>query len=884
MKSKNNIALLISLSIGGLFPQMLQAENAVSSYKKKNKIHGLLSSLSDSPTAETLSTLQEDKQANLATQLDTLDAQSAPASIAAPAVATTSAAQSIPASVATPLSITPAPEKTTSAGPAPIVIPAEKTVKNATEIKTDDARVSTLVDQTPIKPASAKKSKSAVKINPEDMPYIEFQFENTDLQNVISQVGEIFKVSFIMDEMIDPLPTGAKAIKGNKVSFKTQKPLTKKQGWNLFLSFLDVARFAVIPQADPTFFKITSTEAAKKSALRSFIGVDSALLPDTDETIRYVYFIENSSVEAIKGIVDSLKPNTSPLQILQESKAFILTDKSYNIKSIMEIVKELDKVSMPQALSVLKLRWADANDVKTLYEGITKQDDASITSRLFPARKQPSSLYFPENTRIFAEPRTNTLILMGTQDAIKKIEDFILKHIDVDIDRPYSPLKVYQLKYADATTVAQIMNDVTGFGKSTAAGTSGSVRGGDKYFKTMNFTPETSTNRIIVGSADNEDYLKAVEIMKKLDAPQPQVAMEVLILAVSLQDNKELGSQLRSKVPGPDGLVGKNVKFQTSGLFAGGVAQGIVENPNGPGVQRLLGNLINLVQGAPAGNTVLSLGADVFGVWGIFQALQTVANLEVVSNPFLTTSNNTAAFVEVGETRRVVSGNVLGGGTDVDTFANQSANLRVDVTPQINSDGMIVLKLKITIDEFLNPDDPRSATLKNKLIETSAIVADKEVLALGGLVQNKISNNMSKVPILGDIPLLGWLFKNKRKTQTKENLLVLISTRIIDPLTDASQPATQEKIKDYHNSINEMEDPTNKRDPIHRMFFANSAASTDKIMDEYMFKRHDAPGSELIKENKTISRAKRRKEERKQKKLAQAQEQNQQQQPWQVVI
>ena len=669
-----------------------------------------------------------------------------------------------------------------------------------------------------------------------DTPSIEFYFENTDLQNLINQISDIYKVAFITDESITPLSPGGKALKGNKISFKTQRPLTKKEGWNLFLTFLDLASLTIVPTSDPSMFRVMEVEAGKRSAIPAYIGVDPETLPDNDQLIRYVYFIENSTLETITNVINSIKNPSALFNVLQESKAFILTDKAYNIKMLMTIIKELDKTTMPQALSVLKLKRVDAKQVADLYQNIIGKDD-TMANRLFPNRKQPTSLYFPENTRIFAEPRTNTLILLGPKDSIKKIEDFITTYIDVEIDKPYSPLKVYTLRYADAVTVAEIMNNVTDFGRQTEAGKAGGVRGEDKYMKAMSFTPQKETNQIII-RGEYEDYVKAVEIIKKLDEPQPQVAIEMLVLSVSLVDNRELGTQLRSAVPGIDGLVGPNTKFQTSGLTLNGPPSSVITNPSPPatGATTLLGNLLNLVTGAGPSNTVVSLGMDQFGVWGIFHVLQTISTLQVISNPFVTATNKTPATVKLGETRRVVTAQVVGGQTDQNSFGNFDANLEVHITPQINNDGFIKLSIEFIFDNFLDAD-PQSARTKNRRIFTETIVADKEVLAFGGLIQNKINDSQSKVPVLGDIPILGWLFKNRAKSQTKDNLLVLISTRIIQPeIYGISSPYTQDRIKDYRNTLGAMEYPSDLRDPVYRGMFASTERDTERVMDDFIFR------------------------------------------------
>jgi general secretion pathway protein D len=433
---------------------------------------------------------------------------------------------------------------------------------------------------------------------------------------------------------------------------------------------------------------------------------------------------------------------------------------------------------------------------------------------------------------VFAEPRTNSLILLGPQDAIKRIEDFITQSVDVDLTQPYSPLHVLHLRYADATTVANIMNEVTKFGATTEAGKNGGVRGGDKYLKPIVFTPEVETNRLIV-KGDYEDFLKAKEVILELDAPQPQVAIEVLLLGVTLNINKQLGAQIRSREPGSEGLMGTTAKFQTSGLFG---TSGIVENPNGAGVNRLLGNLLDLVStGVAAGNTIISLG-DSLNVWALVQALETTSNVQVLANPFLIATNKTPAMVSLGEIRRVVTGTIVGT-QDVNTVGDAPAKLEVKITPQINSDGMIVLDISIVLSQFVGVANPNNAVRTVREIKTKTIVTNKEVIALGGLIQNNVEDLVTKVPILGDIPILGWFFKNKSKRNSKSNLLVLISSRIIEPQShDAVAAFTNDHITDYTDTLNEMYYPSERRDPVNRWFFGQKNLN-DTATDEFIFRQ-----------------------------------------------
>lgn len=672
----------------------------------------------------------------------------------------------------------------------------------------------------------------------DDDQTIEFQFQDADLRNLVTQVEALFDCKFISDDMIQPLKNGTKTIKGNTISFKTVKPLTKQEAWNLFLTFLDIAGFTVVPQPEPRLYRIQSFESARRAPVPTFIDTDYTKLADNDETIRYMYFLKNTDVQTIQPIIEALKSAGTNSLYLAEQKAFVLTDKSFNIKSLMRVVTELDKVCMPQAMSILKLRNADAEKVAELYRAIANPADNRNPAQLFGARKQPTSLYFPENTRIIPEPRTNSLILLGTRDAIAKIEDFIIKHVDVELEQPYPKLFTYQLKYADADTIANIMNSVTEFGRGTPAGTSGGVRGKDKFLKPITFVPDKSTNRIVI-KGDFEDYMVAKGIIDKLDEAQPQVAIEVLVLLLNVQDRRSLGTQMRSKVNGLDGILGSNIKFQTSGLTAQGTPAGIVTRTanDAPGVTRLLGNLIDLAVGALPGNTIITLGQDGFGVWGICQALQQLVNLQIVANPFLVATNHQKASVSLGELRRILVGQVINDtGAPTNEFGDSTATLKVDITPQINSDGMTTLDVNVEFNEFTSPNASDGNQI-NRKITTVATVADQEVLALGGVIRNRYTDNMNKVPLLGDVPILGWLFKNKEKEEQNENLLVLISAQILQPedKTDVRE-FTGEHIGHYQDTLAAMQQPSDRRDPINRMFFGEDRR-IQEISDNFILER-----------------------------------------------
>jgi hypothetical protein len=166
------------------------------------------------------------------------------------------------------------------------------------------------------------------------------------------------------------------------------------------------------------------------------------------------------------------------------------------------------------------------------------------------------------------------------------------------------------------------------------------------------------------------------------------------------------------------------------------------------------------------------------------------------------------------------------------------AFLTVEVTPQINSDGMITLDILVSIKTFLADFTATNAGLRTREIQTKAIVADREVLALGGLIKNNSTQNQAKVPGLGDVPILGWLFKNESKTDERDCLLILFSTQIIDPLMpEAARRFTQHHIDDYYGTLDSMQYASEKHDPIYRMFFEEDKNSVGSRVQDFIFEK-----------------------------------------------
>lgn len=670
---------------------------------------------------------------------------------------------------------------------------------------------------------------------------VEVNFEDTDLSNVTSWISKLFNVSFISNDAVNPPAKGIGLIANNKLTFKSHIPLTKRQVWDLFVIFLDLSGLAVRSSSiRSNFYQVvsvanTAPDTIVKQPLPSYVNVDWRALPDNDMYIRYVYFLQNMRLQSIQEVLNDLKGKNSQYAPLPSLEAFMITDKSNNIRTLMQVVEELDGVALPEAMSVLTLKNADAEDVGQLYKSLTSgdQQERRIASFL-GQRNVPTKKYFPENVKIIVEKRTNSLIILGDRKSIRKIEDFITSYVDTELKQPYSPLYVYDLQYTQAKDIAQILDEVVNnYSKDSVAREYGSVRRGEKYLQPMVFEPETQSNRLLV-KGEKEDWLMVRRIIEQLDVPQPQVAIEVLVVNVTGNDNKELGIQIRNKSPDQ---INPHINWQASGLpLSSGLASPVVV-PTGTNAGSIAANLITLAQGQDVGSTLVSIGtAATGGVWALFKMLQTFARTEVLSNPYLVTTNNYEALISLGETRRVVSSNVVSGDTTATSQVDKTAALTVRVKPQINREGIITLDIFFELSNFTSAATSSTAanTTEHKS-KTIANIADGEVLAFGGFMQTEIDETIVKTPLLGDVPVLGWFFKNETKNKIVNNIMVFISPHVIEPRLEGGMSGySQHKVKTAGETLCFGEQAIQKRDPIHKWFFKDNVEFEQDTIDSFI--------------------------------------------------
>lgn len=643
------------------------------------------------------------------------------------------------------------------------------------------------------KKSSSKESKSSQENDRKD---IYLNFENSSLANVVNYMAELRNINLLPD----------KALADIKVSLTIREPLTIDGAWNIFLTLLEVSGFSIVEVGG--LHKVMPKDKKMTEALPIFINVPYTTLPDSDLTVRYVMFLQNLQIDSVKDLLDSLLSDKHTLFPYAQANCFIITDRCYNIKSAMKVIHELDAMGQPETVVVMRLKRTNATDVKGLIEGLmSKKQDNNPLARFFAKPVESTTEYFPSGTKIVSEDRTNSLILMGSPGPIEKIKDFIMAHIDVDLKAAESPLHIYELQYSDATAVAEILTAVTAppeGGAGQQAAKYGAIRGGVKYFKPMKFTVDKDANRLIISCTDKQDWILLKSIIKDLDKPQPQVAIETLYVSINEDDIKQMGGSIRNK---KEGQLGNSINFQAASTGNASLTEASDKNP-----VTLLGSMLTQLI-TSQGSTLLTFGKNT-NIWAVFNMLKSRTNASILSQPFITVANKVAGKITVGSENNVPTEESDSGKKG---YGVVTADTSLEVEPQINLDGVIRLKISVNISEFTNE------TLGNKSVNhlsTNISMADGQVLVLGGFMQTKVSENTNKTPLLADIPILGWFFKNQSRNVKRKYIFIFMAPNIVKP---RSTPGVElySKMK-LHQATNDIESgikTVKTHDPLLNWFF-----------------------------------------------------------------
>ncbi len=662
-----------------------------------------------------------------------------------------------------------------------------------------------------------------------------FRYKDEPVANVINDLASSLGINIM-------LPQGPNALT-IKLTFELPEKITLQRAWQYLITILNISGYSIIPSKTLSRVVKSDKTTIAKEPLPLYINVSPQDIPDTDLKIRYLKYLTNLQVPA-----DSANPNNplhSLLTDMLSSSGFVIyepklngvliIDSARNIKSASLIIDELDASLSVDEPVILKLKHTNANQIKGLFDQLA----GSVASGANGTPINPGVSYFSADIRIIPELRSNSVIVLGKEEVVKRVVDFITKYIDVSLGQGRSVLHIYNLQYLKASDFAETLKAIIS-NQSSAGTQSTSKAGGDQYFKDVVIVPESAMgvssaakgsqagNRLVI-AARQSDWIRIEQLIQELDRPQPQVMIHGLVVDLSTSGLKELGAQMRNL---KDFFI-KDFNWQSAHL--GNIENNTGSDTTGPtSPTALMSNLLplpadssqasdqNIASGATAGSFILSCtDPKTNGIWLIAQMLSVHEDTKILSQPFLTAMNNMEVHLRDAEQRIIAGDADARFGVTSSNTVTKDAFVDVLVTPRINSNNFINFNITVDIKEWVSAN---SQSQNTRMVKTNVNLKSGDILILGGLTKTKVTEEKADTPGLSSIPVLGHLFKSSGKTTTKSHLMIFLRPEIIYPENNI---VTDTSLKKAANALSESSVNFGKlKDPITRLFFGSDPIET----------------------------------------------------------
>lgn len=574
---------------------------------------------------------------------------------------------------------------------------------------------------------------------------------DTEISEFIATIGKLTGKTII----IDPRVRG-------KVTVSSPKSITREELYEIFLVQLGVNGFSVVDVGD-NILKVIPQQAVKLEGVE--VQGDNSAAPNSSENIvTRVVQVNNVDVDALVPILRPLVDNqTGIIAPYPASNVILITDRESNVRRLLDIIVRVDKADTEDT-EIVPLNNASAQEVsQTLMTLLRERNKGGQGTQAPP--------------QVTADSRTNSLLIRGNEssrDYLRKI----VRRLDGEV-RTDNNTRVHYLKYAKAADLATVLESVTG---TLVEDESGS-RGNDEESRaSIHIEAHEATNSIVL-SGSPRIIRSLTQLIEQLDIRRAQVMVEAIIVEMSETRAKELGVQwLLAGRDNGDSLTFAGTNYNNLGNGLNGIAAAS-GNPDAQG------NILSGIEGLSAGVGKLDASGLNFGV--LLKALQSDNESNILSTPSLVTMDNEEASILVGSEVPVVTGQTIGDNNSnpFQTIERQEIGIKLHITPQVNEGSAVQLKIEQEVSSLTGVRGAADIITDKREIKTSVMVDDGATIVLGGLIDDDVQEQASKVPLLGDLPFIGRLFRSDSSQITRRNLMVFIRPTIIrdrNTLTEVS--------------------------------------------------------------------------------------------------
>ena len=576
-------------------------------------------------------------------------------------------------------------------------------------------------------------------------------FKGTDIQEFINIVGKNLNRTIIVD------PT----VRG-KINVRSYDLLDDEQYYQFFLNVLQVYGYAAV-QVENNIIKVIKDKDAKTAAIRV---ADDESPGMGDEMVTRVVPLYNTEAKLLAPLLRQLNDNAGGGNVVNydQSNVLMITGRAAVVNKLVDIVHRVDKQG-DTTVEVVNLKFASASEMVRIIESLyrTTGNQAQLPGQA---------------PKVVADERLNSVVVSGDEKSRERVVNLI-KQLDAD-QATTGNIKVRYLRYAKAEDLVEVL---TGFAQQLVDDKGGAAQGASKRRNEINIMAHTDTNALVISA--EPDQMRTIEsVINQLDIRRAQVLVEAIIVEVSEGDDVGFGVQWATEAGG-------GTQFNNLGPTIGEIGAGIwqaqgedgstvcndgtcTENPDTRGDITLLAQALGKVNGMAWGVAMGDFGA-------LIQAVSSDTKSNVLATPSITTLDNQEASFIVGDEVPILTGSQNssnGNSNPFQTVERKEVGVKLKVVPQVNEGNAV----KLTIEQEVSGINGKTGvdvTFATRRLTTTVMADSGQIVVLGGLINEEVQESVQKVPFLGDIPIIGHLFKSSSSGKKKKNLMVFIKPTII---------------------------------------------------------------------------------------------------------
>lgn len=582
----------------------------------------------------------------------------------------------------------------------------------------------------------------------ESTRFVSIDFNNVDINVLIKFISELTGKNFIVDQRV----------KG-KVTIISPSKISIEEAYRVFESVLEVHGFAAVRAGE--VIKILSLPDARTKNIETKIR-EEAGSPE-DKIVTQLIPLKYADADEIKRLFAPLVSKSSVILSYPPTNTLVITDVSSNIDRLVRILNIIDITGVGQELSIIPLEFADATKLVKILESAFQTTQKSAKGDTL------------NQVKFIADERTNTIVVTASEDDTVRIKKLITL-LDKETPRGKGKIRVYYLEYATAEELAKVLQELPKSQSSPSEGKATAPVVSEK----VKITADKATNSLII-MADTDDYLVIEEIIKNLDIPRAMVFIEALIMEVTVNKELELGTEWQ--VGGKTTVDNKNALVEGTYINEGVLSPPVSSVPSPGGFSF----------GIFSENITIG-GISFSNISAIARAFKNDSDFHILSTPQILTTDNEEARITVGDnipfqTRSTVdeSNNTF------NSYEYRDVGKILKITPHISKDRLVRLAISLEVTSVTSAVGDLQPTTSKRTVDTTVIVQDNHTVVIGGLIDDIIDNSENKVPCLGEVPILGWLFKSMNSKDNKTNLYVFITPRVIKSPEEADEVYRKKK-------------------------------------------------------------------------------------------